>query len=73
MKKYESDFTIISREEYNKLIENEQFALRSCWNCNSGHERLKNVDYIIRCFVCGLSYYKGKHLKVKGSIYDQQD
>ena len=25
--------------------------MRSCWECNSAHERLKKVDYIILYFV----------------------
>lgn len=38
--------------------------MRSCWECNSAHERLKKVDYIIFCFECGRLWYKGKPLEI---------
>jgi len=37
-------------------------AMRSCWHCNSAHEYLKNADYVIVCFVCGHSFWKGVQL-----------
>lgn len=36
------------------------YAMRSCWNCNSAHEHLKDADYPILCgFGCGHWYFKG--------------
>lgn len=52
-------------KELHKHIENNNVCFRSCWNCNSAHERLKKVDYIIYCFECGKRYYKGKELKIE--------
>jgi hypothetical protein len=28
-------------------------ALRSCWECNTGHEHLKKVNFLHVCFGCG--------------------
>lgn len=53
----------MNKEEILKSIAKCDYALRSCWNCNSGHERLKKVDYIIYCLWCGNYYYKGKKLE----------
>ena len=39
--------------------------MRSCWNCNSAHERLKQADYIIYCLWCDSLYYKGESLEIK--------
>ena len=36
------------------------WIMRSCWNCNSAHERLKDADCPILCLMgCGHWYYKG--------------
>lgn len=37
-------------------------ALRSCWNCNPAHERLKQADCLIMCFSCGGWYLRGHNL-----------
>lgn len=42
-----------------------EIAMRSCWNCNSGHEHLKKAKYIFWCFECGKYFYKGKEYKLK--------
>lgn len=34
-------------------------SLRSCWNCNAAHERLKEVEYPILCPWCGKWYFLG--------------
>jgi endogenous inhibitor of DNA gyrase (YacG/DUF329 family) len=34
-------------------------AFRSCWNCNSAHEHLKQATYPFCCFSCGSYFYKG--------------
>ena len=40
-----------------------EVAFRSCWKCNSAHDRLKKVkDFIIYCFECGEIYYMGRPL-----------
>lgn len=36
-----------------------QFALRSCWNCNPSHKHLKCVGYVINCFECGHWFFQG--------------
>ena len=38
------------------------FPNRSCWNCNSAHERLKDADYPIECFNCGHIYFRGERI-----------
>lgn len=35
-------------------------CFRSCWNCNSGHEYLKEAEYVINCPWCDHWYYKGE-------------
>lgn len=47
-------------DEMIECINKGDFALRSCWNCNSAHNHLKKANYIICCFDCGIFYYKGK-------------
>ena len=52
----------VLREEALALLrkDNRSLIFRSCWNCNSAHERLKTVDNcVINCFECGHYYYKG--------------
>jgi hypothetical protein len=50
-----------AKEEAAKILAADYmaFTLRSCWNCNSAHDHLQNADHIIRCFVCGHTFYKG--------------
>jgi len=51
-----------ARKEAMELIKKKGFeaiALRSCWNCNSLHDHLKESECIIRCFVCGNVFFKG--------------
>lgn len=52
-------------KEYQQHCKNDNVCFRSCWKCNSAHERLKKVDYIILCFECGKLYYKGKEIKIE--------
>lgn len=52
-------------KEYKEHCKNGNIAMRSCWKCNKAHEHLKKADYIIFCFDCGNTYYKGKLLKIK--------
>ena len=47
------------KEEAAKKITERHFAFRSCWNCNTAHEYLKNANYVINCFGCGRWFYKG--------------
>ncbi len=56
-----------TREEARKILEKDRtnFAWRSCWNCNSGHEHLKEAGYIINCLECGHWYYKGIDISEK--------
>lgn len=49
----------ITREDYEKRLENDEPVLRSCWKCNSAHKYLKKSDYLILCFECGRLYLKG--------------
>ena len=34
-------------------VEEGEPAMRSCWECNSAHERLKTVNFLHVCFDCG--------------------
>jgi hypothetical protein len=43
-------------------LKNDEPALRSCWECNSAHEHLKEVEYLIWCFECGKLYLKGEEI-----------
>lgn len=33
--------------------EEDEPAMRSCWECNGAHERLKTVNFLHSCFECG--------------------
>jgi ribosomal protein S27E len=46
-------------------MKKENFAMRSCWNCNPGHTRLKKAECVILCFGCGHYFYKGKDVTEK--------
>ena len=46
-------------EELRKEAESKAVVLRSCWNCNSAHEHLKESKYVIACIWCGGYFYKG--------------
>jgi len=39
-----------------------EFSIRTCWECNSGHEHLKKVDGLFMCFGCGQWYINGDSL-----------
>jgi len=39
--------------------EHDEPHLRSCWECNPAHERLKMSSYFHTCFVCGKSWCLG--------------
>lgn len=46
------------------------WTLRSCWNCNSAHEYLKDCAKL-HCIVCGTYYEKGVAVgKAKLSMMD---
>ena len=50
------------------------YAMRSCWKCNSALEHLKKAEYVIMCFGCGHWFYKGKDLtkiELKGDKEDE--
>ena len=44
-------------EYLNKEVQKKNFVMRSCWNCNSSHEHLK--EGILNCF-CGNWYLNGQ-------------
>ena len=46
-------------------IKKANFAMRSCWNCNPGHARLKKASCVIWCFGCEHYFYKGKDITEK--------
>lgn len=35
------------------------FEMRSCWECNNGHEHLKTSGGLFTCFDCGRWYMNG--------------
>lgn len=43
------------------------WAMRSCWNCNGTHKHLKRAEYIIRCFECGHTFYRGIDITEEGA------
>ena len=34
-------------------LEEGEPVMRSCWVCNPAHERLKKVNRLYTCFICG--------------------
>lgn len=50
-------------KEYEERLKNGEPIMRSCWKCNSAHKHLKKADYLIWCFQCGRTYFKGKQIK----------
>lgn len=57
-------------KEYEERSKKGEPALRSCWECNSAHKRLKKADYLIYCMWCGKLYLKGKEVEVVGGGTD---
>ncbi len=53
------------REAARRKIEKNEWSLRSCWNCNSGHEYMKEWDDPISCFQCGHWYFMGADITEK--------
>lgn len=47
---------------------NNALAFRSCWNCNSGHEHLRNADYVIWCFECGRYFFGGVDITIDENL-----
>ena len=47
----------------NKLKSENQFAMRSCWECNPAHERLKESPGLFVCFECGRWYMDGGYFE----------
>lgn len=47
-----------ARVKAKELIEQNDYEIRSCWNCNPAHEHLKSHDLIL-CYECGHWFYKG--------------
>lgn len=47
------------RERARVLLAEHKVTFRSCWECNSAHEHLKEgEDVVLLCFGCG-NYYLG--------------
>jgi len=49
-------------EKAQELRGNNDFTMRSCWECNSGHKHLKEVGGLFVCFECGKWYMNGDYL-----------
>jgi len=50
-------------DDDNKIIfKKGEPALRSCPECNSGHEYLRDVEILHLCFVCGRYWLRGHYL-----------
>ena len=47
----------------NKLRDSNQFAMRSCWECNSAHMHLKTYKGLFVCFACGRWFMDGNYLE----------
>lgn len=43
-------------------FENNEPAIRSCYECNLAHEHLRNTEFIHVCYDCGRYWIKGKYL-----------
>jgi len=44
------------------IIDKDEPVFRSCWECNSGHEHLKDAEFLHLCFACGKYWIHGKYL-----------
>lgn len=36
-------------------------AMRSCWECNGAHERIKDTNFLHICFNCGKFWILGRY------------
>ena len=52
------------RDEATEIMRSTDYDLptRSCWECNSAHEHLKESGHPFLCFACGRFFYKGVSL-----------
>ena len=46
-------------EKATKLQEANKFSLRSCWECNPGHEHLKKRSGLFHCIECSRWFMNG--------------
>ena len=46
-------------EKATVLQKNNKFAIRSCWECNSSHDFLKNVAGLFSCNICERWFMNG--------------
>ena len=58
----EEELKRLREEAFEQMKKDEGPAMRSCWNCNSGHEHLKGAKCVIVCFECGHYYFKGEDI-----------
>lgn len=49
-------------------LEGNEPCLRSCWECNSAHERLKKVNALHLCFACGRYWIGDTFLNTVGTV-----
>jgi len=50
-------------KEFDTYIRDEgEPALRSCWECNSAHEHLKDTPFLHSCFICDRMWIHGRYL-----------
>jgi hypothetical protein len=56
------DNVVLSNEDKAMELQKEgNFSMRSCWECNSGHEHLKTVGGLFTCIDCGRWYMNGDY------------
>jgi hypothetical protein len=49
-------------EKAEELSEKNEFAMRSCWECNPAHEHLKKVGGLFVCYDCVRWFMNGDFL-----------
>jgi len=53
---------------YMKKHPDDEYAFRSCWNCNGAHEHLKDAKYPILCNTCAHWFWNGVDI----TIFDEE-
>lgn len=48
-------------EKAHELLDKKDVSMRTCWECNPGHEHLKNVGGLFHCFDCGRFFMNGNY------------
>jgi len=56
-----------------RLRNDDKFAMRSCWECNSSHEHLLKATGLFTCFECGRWYMDGDYFTNNAHCEEELD